>query len=162
MLSSADNRRTWDSLNTFKNHFNVHRQTNDGMFLVFQPQVHWNKSYLWRIKFVKTERIRRYLHSVGGSSSKSRPVVVLLRQGSVFNLEGFVHFPAGLQLDNCSGEKWLTDRVGGKNLQRPFVPAFKPVSLTNYIRRGISSVPATATLEEGARTGSGISQKSIR
>lgn len=119
-----------DSLNTLKNHFNVHRQTNGVMFLVFQPQVHWNKSYLWRIKFVKTERMRRYLHSMRGSSSKSRPVVVLLRQGSVFNLEGFVHFPAGLQLDNCSGEKWLTDRVGGKNLQRPFVPAFKPVSLT--------------------------------
>lgn len=53
-------------------------------------------------KVWKTER-RRYLHS-GGTSSKSRPEVVLSRQGSVFSLEGFVHFPAGLQLDNCGGE----------------------------------------------------------
>lgn len=31
-----------------------------------------------------------------------RPVVVLVRQ-RVCSSEGFVHFPAGLQLDNCSG-----------------------------------------------------------
>lgn len=27
----------------------------------------------------------------------------VLVRGSVFSSEGFVHFPAGLQLDNCSG-----------------------------------------------------------
>lgn len=40
-------------------------------------------------------------------------VSVSVTAGSVLTSEGFVHFPAGLQVDNCSGGK-MTEKPGGE------------------------------------------------
>lgn len=112
------------------------------------------------MKFENQEE--KTLPPLGRSSSKSRPVVVLLKQGSVFNLQGFVHFPAGLQLDNCSVEKWLIRREDGGVYSVPLFRRLKQFFDRNYIGRAISSAPATATSKKEDESGPGSVKKSIR